>query len=70
MHWEPQFTVFSGRLSFLPERVDEYAWQEIRMDLTEYAGNSIELELWNQAVDWMSWRCEAAYWSRIAIASK
>ncbi len=54
----------------LGQDVDEYMWQELRVDLTEYAGNTIELELWNQAVDWRSWRCEAAYWSRIAIESR
>ena len=54
----------------LAQTVDEYIWQNISVDLTEYAGKTIELELWNQAIDWRSWRCEAGYWSRIAIESK
>ena len=54
----------------LGREVDEYIWKELRVDLTEYAGKTIKLELLNQAVDWRSWRCEAAYWGKIAIESK
>ncbi len=42
-------------------------WLTLNVDLSEYAGKTIELELLNQATDWSH---EAAYWGEIAIESK
>jgi hypothetical protein len=42
-------------------------WLEVSVDLSTYAGKSINLELVNQPSGW-SW--EAGYWAQIAIASE
>ena len=42
-------------------------WMEVVVDLTPYAGKSINVELVNQPSGW-SW--EAAYWAKIAVESK
>lgn len=39
-------------------------WMDVRIDLSEYAGKTILVELLNQPTGW-SW--EAAYWANIAI---
>ncbi|VGO21947.1 Unsaturated rhamnogalacturonyl hydrolase YteR [Pontiella sulfatireligans] len=49
------------------KEIAEGTWQDLSVDLSEYAGKSIELEVLNQA---SGWKFEAAYWSRIAIQSK
>jgi hypothetical protein len=42
----------------------ENGWKEITVDLSEFAGLKVNLELLNQANDWAN---EYAYWGRIAI---
>jgi len=42
-------------------------WREIQVDLSDFAGRKIDLELINQPNGW-SW--DAAYWSRITIDSR
>ncbi len=39
-------------------------WNEIKVDLSSYAGQKIKLELLNQAEGWM---CEAGYWKTIEV---
>lgn len=49
-----------------PETAHE-GWIELEIDLSGLAGESVALELVNQADDW---RYEAAYWSEIAVESR
>ncbi len=42
-------------------------WLELDVDLSEYAGKTVALELVNQPTGW-AW--EAAYWARIAVESE
>lgn len=42
-------------------------WQDVHVDLSEYAGQNIKLELVNQPSDWFF---EAAYWAKIGISSQ
>ncbi len=42
-------------------------WSEIAIDLSQFAGKKIELELLNQANDWLY---EFAYWGRIEVVSQ
>ncbi len=42
-------------------------WQGISVDLSAYAGKTINLDLWNQA---NGWSFEGAYWSKIAIETE
>jgi hypothetical protein len=42
-------------------------WTKITVDLSEFAGRKVDLELLNQANDWMF---EYGYWERIAIVSQ
>ncbi len=39
-------------------------WLDVTVDLSEFAGRSIVLELLNQPTGWM---CEAGYWAKVAI---
>ncbi len=39
-------------------------WMEVRVDLSDFAGKTVKLELLNQPT---GWRHEAAYWARIAL---
>jgi arylsulfatase A len=48
----------------LSEDVTETKWRKFRIDLSKYAGKTVNIELRNQATGWSH---EAAYWSRIAI---
>ena len=41
-------------------------WTEIAVDLSRYAGESVELELVNEPT---GWRYEAAYWAEISLQS-
>ncbi|MGB0578374.1 MAG: sulfatase [Limisphaerales bacterium] len=50
----------------LAKSIAEKKWQEFKLDLTEHAGQSIELELENRA---SGWAFEAAYWSGIELIS-
>ena len=43
------------------------SWMEIVVDLTDYAGKTVKLELVNQSNNW-AW--EAAYWGKIKLISK
>ena len=45
----------------------ENGWKEIKVDLSEFAGRKVNLELLNEANDWAG---EFAYWGRIAIVSQ
>lgn len=45
----------------------EDGWRDIRIDLSEYAGTEVMLELQNGANDW-AW--EAGYWAKIDVVSK
>ncbi len=42
-------------------------WTEVNVDLSQFAGKSVKLELVNEPTDW---RYEAAFWSQIAIQSE
>jgi len=42
-------------------------WLHVSVDLSEYAGKTIALELYNEAT---GWKFEAGYWSKIAIESQ
>ena len=44
--------------------IGETRWQKFRVDLSEYAGKTVHIELENRATGWAH---EAAYWSRIEI---
>jgi hypothetical protein len=48
----------------LSKDVEETKWQQVQIDLSEYEGKTISIELRNQATGWSH---EAAYWSRIEI---
>jgi hypothetical protein len=39
-------------------------WTDVSVDLSEYAGKTVKLELLNQP---NGWACEAGYWSKIVI---
>ena len=43
------------------------AWANIDVDLSTYAGKTVDVELINQA---NGWRYEAAYWSEITVTTK
>ena len=45
----------------------ENGWMQTDVDLSDYAGKEINLELVNQASDW---RWEAAYWAKIELISR
>jgi len=42
-------------------------WADVDVDLTPFAGKTIDLELVNQANDW---RFEAAYWAKVGITTQ
>jgi hypothetical protein len=42
-------------------------WLQVAVDLTPWAGKTVNLELVNQPTGWM---CEAAYWARVEVASE
>ena len=42
-------------------------WTAVTVDLSAYAGDSVNIELQNRAD---GWSCEAGYWSRIAVQSE
>lgn len=42
-------------------------WMEVDVDLSQFAGKSVNLELVNQPTEW---KYEAAYWGKIAIESE
>ncbi|HSG70978.1 MAG TPA: hypothetical protein VLA12_11215, partial [Planctomycetaceae bacterium] len=42
-------------------------WQSYRVDLSEYAGQNVKLELENRATEWSN---EFAFWGRISVASE
>ena len=47
--------------------IAEYSgWMDVDVDLTDYAGKTVKLELVNQANGW-AW--EAAYWAQIELIS-
>jgi hypothetical protein len=46
---------------------DENGWEDVTVDLSEYAGRTIKLELVNHANDWNH---ESAYWAKIEILSR
>ena len=50
----------------LRKDIADNRWQDLRIDLSGYAGKTVQLEVLNQAT---GWKFEAAYWSRIAIES-
>ena len=41
-------------------------WMDVEVDLSEFAGKAVKVELVNQASDWAF---EAAYWARVAVES-
>jgi hypothetical protein len=51
----------------LGKEINADKWQDITVDLSGYAGKTINLELLNKA---NGWKFEGAYWDRIAIESK
>ncbi|MEN6429126.1 MAG: ADP-ribosylglycohydrolase family protein [Phycisphaerales bacterium] len=42
-------------------------WTEVDVDLSQFAGKSVKIEMVNEPTDW---RFEAAFWSKIAIVSE
>ena len=46
---------------------DENGWENVTVDFSEYAGETIKLELVNHANDWNH---ESAYWAKIEIISR
>ncbi|MCR9293422.1 MAG: sulfatase [bacterium] len=48
----------------LEESIQQSQWQEFRFDLSEHAGETIQIELENRA---SGWSFEAAYWHRLEI---
>jgi hypothetical protein len=46
--------------------IGETRWQQFRVDLSEYGGKTVNVELENRATGWAH---EAAYWSRIEITN-
>ena len=51
-------------IEILKQSVEDSKWKEFRIDLTKYAGETVNIELENRASDWAF---EAAYWSRIEL---
>ncbi|MFT4688750.1 MAG: arylsulfatase A [Limisphaerales bacterium] len=51
----------------LAKSIEDSKWQDFRFDLTEYAGQTIAIELENRASGWSS---EGGYWSRIELVSE
>lgn len=49
-----------------PQTSDQI-WWDVEVDLSDYAGKSVLIELVNQADDW---RFEAAYWAEIALVTR
>ena len=48
----------------LTKDIEETKWQQIQINLSQYAGKTVIIELENRATGWAH---EAAYWSRIKI---
>ena len=46
------------------EGKDQQKWNDIKIDLSKYAGQTVKLELANQPNGWM---CEAGFWQKIEI---
>ena len=44
----------------------EDGWMDVSVDLSDYAGSKVDLELLNQASGWM---CEVGFWAKIAVAA-
>lgn len=51
----------------LEKTISGDAWQEIRFDLTPFAGSKVQLELENAPNGWM---CEAGYWSQLEVTEE
>jgi len=51
----------------LKKSIEGSEWQDIRIDLTKHAGETVSIELENRASGW-AW--EAAYWSKIEFLNK
>lgn len=49
-----------------PRTVEKDEWANIDVDLTEFAGKTVELALENRANDW---NCEWAYWNQVSVVS-
>jgi hypothetical protein len=45
----------------------ENGWADLTIDLADYAGRTVKLELVNQPTDW---KFEAAYWAKVAVVRK
>ena len=50
--------------SSLVQKVDQSKWQQIELDLSDYSGRKINIELENRA---NNWSFEAGYWGEISI---
>jgi hypothetical protein len=51
----------------LKRSIEDSKWQETQIDLTEYAGKTIRIELENRASDWAF---EAAYWHSLEVTDQ
>jgi arylsulfatase A len=51
----------------LKRPIEDSKWQETQIDLTEYAGKTIRIELENRASDWAF---EAAYWHSLEVTDQ
>jgi hypothetical protein len=52
--------------SVVGEKTVRDGWTTVTVDLSEFAGEEVQLELLNQANDW---RGDFAYWGRVEIVS-
>ena len=50
-----------------PDTVSKDEWADVTVDLTEFAGKTVELSLENRA---NNWNCEWAYWNEITVVSR
>ena len=50
----------------LSKDIEGTKWQQVQVDLSKYAGTTVNIELENRATGWAH---EAAYWSRIEITN-
>ncbi len=63
--WE--LVVRLGEKQIFQKLIGDSKWQDISIDLSEYAGKTIDIELLNQA---NGWKNEAAFWSKISVETR
>ena len=53
--------------SIVGPKTTEKEWARVEVDLSEFAGRNIQLQLLNQPTGWMN---EWAYWGKVELISK